>query len=361
MCLDILSNYSKLKDMSISNVLLIIMLIIILFFIINNFFKKPQKEHMTMKNSFLQEVLNKNGFNIDVDTYTIEKCDRDDEKEECKKIVYGSRNFNNTESHYLAKNKNLSNKIFMDNNIPVPRHWIINKKNKDDFIDFDLPYPRVLKPVDGMQGKDVNTFIKTPQQFNKILNNLLKKYDQVMLENQVYGDNYRVFVFNNQVMDIIKREQPFIIGDSKTSIKDLIEQKNNLQKEKNLFPTTNLDWAYILEQGYNKIDILPLDTLVFITNTINFHNGANPVRIPLDDVPQINLDMFVKAHQLIGLECSGIDYMSPNITVPYNENNGHIIEINDMVDTKIHIDADEGDKPYLLFENIADSLKKLFL
>jgi hypothetical protein len=47
-------------------------------------------------------------------------------------------------------------------------------------------------------------------------------------------------------MDIIKREQPFIIGDSKTSISDLIEQKNNLQKEKNLFPTTNLDWAYIL-------------------------------------------------------------------------------------------------------------------
>jgi D-alanine-D-alanine ligase-like ATP-grasp enzyme len=140
-----------------------------------------------------------------------------------------------------------------------------------------------------------------------------------------------------------------------------LEQKNKLQKEKNLFETTNLDWDYILEQGYTKNDIIPLNTIVFITNTINFHNGANPVRIPLDNIPQINLDIFVKAHQLIGLECSGIDYMSPDIIIPYNENNGHIIEINDMVDTKIHIDADEGDKPYFLFENIVESLKNTFL
>ena len=63
--------------------------------------------------------------------------------------------------------------------------------------------------------------------------------------------------------------------------------------------------------------------------------------------------MFIKAHKLIGLECSGIDYMSNDITVPYNQNDGHIIEINDMVDTQIHYDADNRSKPYELFENIA--------
>jgi cyanophycin synthetase len=349
-----------LDNISISTILLVIILIIILFFIFNYYLNNSYKEHMTMKNSYLQEVLNNNGFKIDINQYTIEKCDVLNGKEDCKKIVYGSQNFNDAESHYLAKNKNLSNQIFMSNNIPVPQHWIINKKNKDNFIDFDLSYPRVLKPVDGMQGKDVNTFIKTPKQFNQILNNLLEKYEQVMLENQVYGDNFRVFVFNNQVMDIIKREQPFVTGDNKTPLIELIEKKNKLQRKKKLFATTNLDWDYMLEQGYDKFNIIPLDTKVFITNTINFHNGANPVRIPFDNIPKINLNMFVKAHQLIGLECSGIDYMSPDITVPYNENNGHIIEINDMVDTKIHIDADEGAKPYLLFENIADSLKTVF-
>jgi D-alanine-D-alanine ligase-like ATP-grasp enzyme len=94
---------------------------------------------------------------------------------------------------------------------------------------------------------------------------------------------------------------------------------------------------------------------LFITNTINFHNGANPVRINLDTVPEINKEMFIKAHKLIKLECSGIDYMSSDITIPYNENNGHIIEINDMVDTKIHSDADNGSDADFLFRNIYKS------
>jgi hypothetical protein len=43
-----------------------------------------------------------------------------------------------------------------------------------------------------------------------------------MLENQVYGNNYRIFIFNNQIMDIVKREQPFIVGDGTKSIRLLI-------------------------------------------------------------------------------------------------------------------------------------------
>lgn len=349
---------------NITPILLIIILIMTIFLIINSFINNQYKikEHMIMKNSYLQEVLNDNGYKIDTNKYTIEKCNNSGTEKSCKKIVYDSQHFNNTQSHYLAKNKNMSNKIFLNNDIPVPQHWIINKENKNYYLnELDIRYPCVLKPIDGMQGKDVNTFIKNKMQFSEILNRLLLNYDEIMMENQVYGDNYRVFVFNNQVMDVIKREQPFITGDGKMQLSQLIENKNRLQKEKKLFATTNLDWNYMVEQGYNKDSIVKDGSIVFITNTINFHNGANPVRIGLEDVPQVNLDMFVKAHKLIGLECSGIDYMSPDIRIPYNENDGHIIEINDMVDTKIHIDADEGAKPYLLFENIVKSLEYAFL
>ena len=47
--------------------------------------------------------------------------------------------------------------------------------------------------------------------------------------------------------------------------------------------------------------------------------------------------------------------MSSDIYVPWNKNNGHIIEINDMVDTYIHYRTDNS-KPYFLFDNIAKSL-----
>jgi glutathione synthase/RimK-type ligase-like ATP-grasp enzyme len=331
--------------------LILLILLISIFYIFNklliNYFS--EKEHMTMENSRLQEVLINGGYEVDTEKYIIKKCVND----KCFEKKYDSINFNNMNSHKLAKNKILSNTIFMENNIPVPNHIIINNENK---YKINLIFPCVLKPIDGMQGKDVNTFIKNRKQFYEILNKLLEKYDNVMMENQVYGDNYRIFIFNNKVMDIIKREQPYIIGDNKKTVDQLINDKNKEQIDKNLFPTKYIDEEYIKEQGYLMNDVLPLKRKVFITNTINFHNGANPVRIDIEKVPNENLNMFVKAHKLIGLECSGVDYMSDNIYVPYLENDGHIIEINDMVDTKIHIDADYGKDPYFLFNNIYENM-----
>lgn len=333
-------------------IILITSAILLIFYCLDIILK--YKEHMSMKNTKLNAILSENDYQIDTENYSIKKCT---DKNNCIIKKYESLYFNNNESHNLAKNKPESNSIFMKNNIPVPTHKIIDKNNKAYYLnEFKIEYPCVLKPVDGMQGTDVNTFIKNKKQFTIILNKLLDKYPEIMYENQVYGNNYRIFVFNNQIMDVIKREQPFIIGDGKNNIDNLIKTKNKSQEDNNLFPTKNLDYDYILEQGYNRDDILEANKKIFITNTINFHNGANPVRINLNNIPEINKNIFIKAHKLIGLECSGIDYMSDDISIPYNENDGHIIEINDMVDTKIHIDADNGSNPNFLFNNILKSL-----
>ena len=190
-----------------------------------------------MKDPYFIKTLNNNGYSVDIANYTINKC----EKKKCYEIKkYSTKYFNNDKSHFLAKNKNESNKIFIENDIPVPKHWIINNNNKKYYLnDFKCFFPCVLKPIDGMQGKDVNTFIKNKTQYSKILNDLLNKYEKIMLENQVYGDNYRIFVFNDKVIDIIKREKPFIIGDGINNISSLIKNKNNNQIKKKLFPTTN--------------------------------------------------------------------------------------------------------------------------
>jgi len=331
-------------------IILITIIILIILFAINKLLFP--KEHMNMKNQKLNKVLKDNGYELDIINFTIKKCIND----KCIIKKYDTINFNSIDSHFTSKNKPLSNTIFKKNNIPVPIHYIINNENKYYYInEFKLDFPCVLKPVDGMQGKDVYTFIKSKEQFINILNNLLNKYTQIMLENQVYGNNYRIFLFNNKIMDVIERQQPFILGNNKDSIDILINDHNKNQIEKKLFPTTNLDWFYIKEQGYDKNDIPEFNKKIFITNTINFHNGANPVRIYLEKIPEINKNMFIKAHKLINLECSGIDYMSDDITIPYNINNGHIIEINDMVDTKIHVDSDDNKEPDFLFENILKS------
>ncbi len=333
-------------------ILIIFIIIYFILYFLN--FILGNHEHMSMKDGYLKDELNKNGIELDIDTYTLKKCN---DNNTCQIKTFPTKFFNSINAHQFAKNKDLSNTIYLQNNIPVPKHQIIDYYNKEQFINNPLiKFPCVLKPIDGMQGKDVNTFIKNQQQFTNILSDLLSKYNKVMYEEQVYGDNYRIFVFNNKVMDVIKREQPYIVGNGKNTIKELIDMKNDQQKKLKLYPTNNISWDYINENGYTKDDILENNKQLFITNTINFHNGANPVRIPLNTIPQENISMFIKAHKLGKLEVSGIDYMSPDITIPYNENDGHIIEINDMVDTKIHIDADNKSDTKFLYKNIVNNI-----
>ena len=330
---------------------ILIIIICIIFTYLNNILRV--KEHMSMKNIRLNAVLKENGYELDIEEMIIRKCLDKDKADNCFIKKYETNQFNSIKAHNLAKNKPLSNKLFMENNIPVPKHWII--KSNDSSTYKNIGFPCVLKPVDGMQGTDVNTFIKTKDSYDKILKELMIKYKEIMLEEQVYGDNYRIFVFNNTVIDVIKREQPYVIGHDKKTIQQLINEKNDIQKKNNLFPVKNISWDFIEEQGYTKDAVLEKDKKIFITNTINFHNGANPVRVDIKTIPKENIDIFLLAHKLVGLECSGIDYMSADISVPYYENDGHIIEINDMVDTKIHVDADNGAKPNFLFENIIKS------
>jgi len=329
------------------HIISIILVILLIFIILNNYFKI--QENMSMKSNYFNKKLNEKGYKVDYKNYSI----LDQNNNIVKK--YSSIYFNSNSSHFTAKNKPLTNSILLNNNIPTPKHSIITNQNKYIFKNASSYFPCVLKPVDGMQGKDVNTHINTQQEFDKILDNLLQKYDKIMLENLVYGNNYRIFVFNNKVMDIIEREKPYIIGNSINTVQELINKKNQELINKNLFEVKYIDDKLLKEQGYTRNSILENNKKIFITNTVNFHNGANAKRIPIQDIDQNNIDLFVKAHQLIGLECSGVDYMSDDIKVPYYKNKGHIIEMNDMVDTKIHIDADEKGNSDLLFHNMVNS------
>ena len=329
------------------SIILILLLIILIFILLNRCLNV--QENMSMRSNYLNRKLNEKGYKTDLENYAI----LDSNNNIIKK--YPTIYFNSKNSHYIAKNKPYSNQILLENNIPTPKHMIISNNNKNQFNDSTKYFPCVLKPVDGMQGKDVYTHIDNQKEFNEKLDLLLKKYDKIMMENLVYGNNYRIFIFNNKVMDIIEREKPFIIGNGKNSIKELINIKNEKLSNKNLFIVKYIDEKLIHGQGYRMNQILEINKKIFITNTVNFHNGANAKRILIDDVDKNNIDLFIKAHKLIGLECSGVDYMSDDISIPYYKNNGHIIEMNDMVDTKIHIDADSKKNSDLLFNNIVNS------
>ena len=339
------------------NYLHILYLILLLFIIliISNYYFKKNIENFSLNDKMFSKVLNNNNMYIkkEDDEYIIYKKIDDNNQIEIAK--YYDKNLNSKDSHYIAKNKNLTSKIYQENNIPVPKYFLITKDNVEYFYkNQPLNYPCVLKPTDGSFGRGVNTNIKNKKEFINILDNLINKYDNIMYEEQIEGRNYRVFVFQEQVLDVIEKERPYVIGDGINTIQYLINKTNVEKVQNKLFGTImkDSDWEYIKSQGeYYPDSILENNKKIFITTVLNLHNGAIPVRIPVSEIPVENIELFKKACKNINAISGGIDYVSPDIKIPYYENNGRILEFNSKAGVIIHRNADKNNK-YFLYDKI---------
>ena len=114
----------------------------------------------------------------------------------------------------------------------------------------------------------------------------------------------------------------------------------------------NISEIVIKKQGY-KINSIPnLNEKIYISNVINMHNGARISRIPISSVPQKNIDLFLKVNKVMDITCSGLDFLSDDITIEYDINNGRILEVNGTPDTEIH----QKIKDYNFFEKLVNSI-----
>ena len=102
-------------------------------------------------------------------------------------------------SSAIAMDKELSKKIFINNNILTPKYilYSFDKSNLDliKLIDKKLKFPVVIKPIN--EGSSVNVFICT--KFNIIQKiKLLKSYKKVIIEEFIPGREIQVAIIGSK-------------------------------------------------------------------------------------------------------------------------------------------------------------------
>jgi glutathione synthase/RimK-type ligase-like ATP-grasp enzyme len=361
------------------NNFIFIFLLFILFIIISLFYKKINKHHEHYKglskvNEF-EKMLQKKYTKVDTNEKIVTQCTLNSkindigeevQEENCVSKSY-KLHFNTEDAVKLVKDKIETSSLLQKAKIPVPKFFKFTftnnmdniqaiEKLKEEMNKNKINYPIVLKQIYGTFGIDVFTHIDNDIKARETLEKLREKgYNELMCEEQIEGNCYRIFVFNNHIIDVIERSAPFIIGDGINNIQSLIHMRNKAQLEKGLFKTTNISESYIKDQGYNMHTILPKGKNLIISTVINMHNGANIVRIPLDKLPKQNIEIFLKTNKVLGITTSGIDFLSKDISVPYNKNNGHILEVNGTPDTEIHtIVSTQSSDPFNIYDKISD-------
>lgn len=253
----------------------------------------------------------------------------------CKKL-----NSNNIPK--LTINKKNMNKYLKRLGYPVPKGFTLKYDKNTDIADLkkymklhDMKFPLIIKPIDGTNGIDVVSGIINIRDLYK---NIQKYEKEILIEEQLDGIVYRILYVNKKLVAISSRTAPYIIGNGENTLQELINLYNdNLIKNnsKNFPPPVNNN--ILISQNVSLNDVIPKNRKIIINNILNYHGGAITENYPLYKIHPINRQLFetlLNTH--FDSNCLGIDFISPDLSKPYYENGGTILEFNSNPARMLH-------------------------
>ncbi|WP_251861588.1 cyanophycin synthetase [Clostridium sp. Marseille-Q2269] len=241
----------------------------------------------------------------------------------------------------IACDKLLSKNILIDQCIPVAEGYKI--KNYIDLL-FKVErigYPVVLKPRFGNQGKGVMVNIKNQKELVNAYSTINKKFQNIMIEKYIKGNDYRVCVVDGKVVAAAQRIPPYIIGNGKSTIYALIRQLNRDERRGNGHekPLTKIKVDKdlkdnIYKEGYTLGDLLPKGHKLELRHNANLSTGGIAIDCT-DLICDETKEVCERTAKAIGLNICGIDICCDDIRKPLGKNEG-IIEVNAAPGIRMH-------------------------
>lgn len=241
--------------------------------------------------------------------------------------------FNSKASCDFCLYKYLTNDLLKILKFPLPQSQKI--KNIKQLNNLPINPPWVVKPSSGTQGKDVIVKIEKYINLKKTCNKLLLKYPSLIVEKFIPGNDYRLMVLENKFLAAIKRVPPFIKGDGKHSLRELINITNKKREELKKKDTPYLkpikiDWELkhtLKKQGLFLKSISPENKKIKLRENANFSSGGTVIDVTHKVHPE-NKKIALKAIHALGLKIGGVDIILKDISRPITKTNGKIIEVN---------------------------------
>jgi cyanophycin synthetase len=111
--------------------------------------------------------------------------------------------------------------------IPVPNGQMVSTQEEAVSVFNEIGAPVVVKPDVGNHGNGSTVNITDLDQLKKAFQAAQAYHRDVIVEEYVEGGDYRLLVIDGKYIAAARREPAHIIGDGKSSIKDLIQQINS--------------------------------------------------------------------------------------------------------------------------------------
>lgn len=261
----------------------------------------------------------------------------------------------------IGQEKDICKDLLYDYGLPVPRGEVASSAKEGLEIAEYIGYPVVIKPVSGHHGNGVFVNIKNPDELSKAYSLAEDHSTHILVEKYLKGDDYRVLLVDHEVVAVAKRIPAHIIGDGSSTVKELIELTNKDPKRGDdhdavLTKISIDDEARInLERQHLTLESIPEeDERIWLRDTANISTGGT-AEDQTDRIHQSLKRILERTSKIIGLDLMGVDLISDDISLPVEDMNWGIIEINSSPGLRMHIAPSSGE-PQPVGEKIIDHL-----
>jgi cyanophycin synthetase len=288
--------------------------------------------------------------------------------QDCTRVQQNTTAIDRAIAVAVAQNKPLVHRLLAKRHLRTPTYceFTLNEIDKAAAFVESSTSRCVVKPANGGGGRGVTTGVTGTLDLIRAAASAAVYGQDLMVEQHVHGDVYRLLYFDGVLMDAVLRKPSAVIADGKSTVRELI----CLENEARLSAGPNLAHALIL------IDMDVRSTLASQDLTLSAV-PAKGLAITLKTVINDNSqqDNFKANHLLcksiiedgaaaaavVGVRLAGIDVITPDPNVPLAESGGVILEVNTTPSYHHHYHKRDGSYavaahllPFLLANGVAE-------
>ena len=252
-----------------------------------------------------------------------------------KYFLPGCSDYNSVDVRRACRSKVQSREIFERNNLPYAKGESFFTPMKAFKFANTHGFPLVIKPNVGGFSRGAHFPIKDKSHLLKASIFVKIWWPISIVEEYLLGKNYRVVVTKDGIMSILRRYPPFVIGDGKSNIEELITMENKIRKDMKLYPIVkdipinSPIKNYLAKQSLSLNSVITENSKVYLHNKISLKMGSSVEIIDKDRLSISNKEKLIKLLNSVNANILGIDVICKDgLEVDFDKQECIFLELN---------------------------------
>lgn len=268
-----------------------------------------------------------------------------------EKYMHGCSNYNSLQVRRGCRSKAQARAIFARHNVPHARGmvfiwpWTAGKFAKEH------EYPLVIKPNVSGYSRGSYFPINNKKELYRAIFWAKAWWPTTIIEQYLRGSNYRILTTPDELVSVIQRYPPFVIGNARDTVSRLIDAENEVRTEMQLHPTifpiekSRKILRHLRSQGLTLDSVPSENQRVELFHRVALAPGGVVETINQDTVAEANKQLFYRIVDMFGANILGIDVIfEKGIEIPYTQQHCIFIEVNSRPYIKMHHYPRYGEK-----------------